>query len=174
VASLSNFESSPMSAQFSRPTPTGSPRGSRDDAHQASAPASNRQISLIESVAVELLGPIEMASFCGERRDAHPAAAPMAWPSLLTKEQLEAYLGMSWSTIIKVCPVAPVDVGANLVRYSRAQIDEWVSTLPARASNSRLTVIRRAEPPPDEALIDRRPEALNRVAARTWRLDRRR
>lgn len=76
---------------------------------------------------------------------------------------------MSWSTITKVCPVAPVDVGANLIRYSRAQIDEWVSTLPARGANERLRVVLRTETPNDVASADRRLAALRRVVARVRR-----
>lgn len=161
-----------MATQLSRSIPIGSPRGAPDCARQASDLDGSRHISPIERVAIRLLGPIEMG-FYDETRGAHSATAPMAWPSLLTKEQLARYLEMSWSTVIKVCPVAPIDVGANLIRYNRSQIDEWVSTLPARGPNGRLAVIRRAGAPLDARPADRRLEALSRVSARAKRLDRR-
>lgn len=56
-----------------------------------------------------------------------------AWPLLLTREQLCAYLGgLSWSTLAKVLPVAPLDLGANVLRYSRPEIDAWAASLPPR------------------------------------------
>lgn len=58
---------------------------------------------------------------------------PPAWPLLLTREQLCAYLGgLSWGTLSKVLPVAPLDLGANVLRYSRPQIDAWAAGLPPR------------------------------------------
>ena len=62
----------------------------------------------------------------------HPI--PEAWPLLLTRDQLRAYLGgMAAETLFKVCPIPPVDLGANILRYSRLQIDAWVATLTPRA-----------------------------------------
>lgn len=137
------------------------------DGRDAPAPAL-RGSSVIEKVAIRLLSPLEMDAYFSAK-PAEPDVALMAWPLLLSKQQLASYLGMSGSTLAKVCPVAPVDVGASLVRYSRAQIDEWVATLPARDAMGRQVVLRRAEPTPDDAVGDRRGEALNRVAARTKR-----
>ena len=58
---------------------------------------------------------------------------PQAWPLLLTREQLCAYLGgLSWGTLTKILPVAPLDLGANVLRYSRPQVDAWAATLPPR------------------------------------------
>lgn len=58
---------------------------------------------------------------------------PPAWPLLLTREQLCAYLGdLSWETVKKVLTVAPVDLGANVLRYRRPEIDAWVDSRPAR------------------------------------------
>lgn len=58
---------------------------------------------------------------------------PEAWPLLLTREQLCAYLGgLSWSTLTKILPVPPVDLGANVLRYNRPEIDAWAATLPPR------------------------------------------
>lgn len=61
------------------------------------------------------------------------AGVPEAWPALLTREQLCAYLGgMSDPTVRKVCPVAAVDLGANVLRYRRSEIDEWLERLHSR------------------------------------------
>lgn len=58
---------------------------------------------------------------------------PEAWPQLLTKDQLCAYLGgLSWDTVKKILPVAPLDLGANVLRYNRAQIDAWIARCPPR------------------------------------------
>lgn len=58
---------------------------------------------------------------------------PEAWPILLTREQLCAYLGgLSDATVRKICPVPAVDLGANVLRYHRAAIDAWVDSLGPR------------------------------------------
>lgn len=62
-----------------------------------------------------------------------PHAVPDAWPLLLSREQLCAYLGgMDERTLVKILPVQPLDIGANLLRYHRPQIDAWVNTLGPR------------------------------------------
>lgn len=61
------------------------------------------------------------------------AADIPAWPLLLSRDQLCAYLGgLSWPTLAKVLPVAPLDLGANVLRYSRPEIDAWAASLPPR------------------------------------------
>lgn len=61
------------------------------------------------------------------------ASVPEAWPILLTREQLCAYLGgLSDVTLRKVCPVPAVDLGANVLRYHRAHVDAWVDGLGPR------------------------------------------
>lgn len=63
---------------------------------------------------------------------------PEAWPALLSRDQLCAYLGgASDTTVRKVCPVAPVDMGANVLRYRRAEIDAWLASLPHRGLRGR-------------------------------------
>ncbi len=58
---------------------------------------------------------------------------PEAWPALLTREKVCAYLGdISVRTLLKVCPVAPIDLGANVVLYDRSRIDAWIADLPLR------------------------------------------
>jgi hypothetical protein len=58
---------------------------------------------------------------------------PEAWPALLSREQLCAYAGgISDATLRKVCPVAAVDLGANVLKYRRAEVDAWLASLPHR------------------------------------------
>jgi len=91
---------------------------------------------------------------------------PEAWPTLLNREQLCAYVSMPWSTISKVCPVAPVDLGLNVLRYSRQKIDEWVSNLPPRlersGSRDRPGVLK-VEAAEVEVVADQRMDALDRA-----------
>lgn len=123
---------------------------------------SERRPSAVEAAAVRLLGPLEWAV-----QDAPPRDDRLpAWPALLSKTQLEAYVGVSWATLLKICPVPPVDIGANLVRFSRAQIDEWLSSLPAKRKESAAAVHDTAVSQVD---IDRRSVALARVAERVSR-----
>jgi hypothetical protein len=64
---------------------------------------------------------------------------PDAWPLLLSREQVCAYLGISPDTFSKVCPVPPVDMGAQVVRYHRWQIEAWANALPPRSKPSQET-----------------------------------
>jgi hypothetical protein len=58
---------------------------------------------------------------------------PEAWPLLLTREQACAFLGgISEGTFLKVCPVPPIDLGANVVRYRRGELEAWVAALSHR------------------------------------------
>ena len=159
-----------MPLQTSRISSIHASRRAPRDGRDASSPAL-RASSVIEKVAIRLLSPLEMDSFF-PAKSAESDVTLMAWPLLLSKQQLARYLGMSGATLLKVCPVAPIDVGANMVRYSRPQIDEWVATLPARDVRGRQTALRRVEPAPDDATGDRRSAALSRAAARTKRQSR--
>lgn len=105
----------------------------------------------------------------------HPRHVPETWPTLLSRDQLCAYIGVGAETITKICPVRPLDLGANLLRYSRRQIDDWVATLPPR-----LLVVRQvSDDAADAASISkevaesRTEAALDRVRARadsaSWR-----
>lgn len=111
----------------------------------------------------------------------HPRHVPENWPALLSRDQLCAYVGVAATTITKVCPVRPLDMGANVVRYSRVQIDEWVATLPPRlmvaekqtgddGGNTDAAVSAAAEPSVAESRVE---AALDRVRARAggskWR-----
>ncbi|MGO4687224.1 helix-turn-helix transcriptional regulator [Brevundimonas sp. 2YAF1] len=158
-----------MPFDTSRPPSVDTPRPAHAYERDASSPVLTG--SVLQKVAIRLLRPEEMASYF-PAAPCEAAVTPMAWPLLLNKQQLASYLGMSGSTLAKICPVAPIDVGANLVRYSRTQIDEWVATLPARGGNGRQDVLQRTEPATDEATRDRRHDALSRVAARAKRASR--
>jgi len=57
---------------------------------------------------------------------------PQAWPALLTREQVCAYVGMSADSFANACPVAPVILGVRLLRWRRSDIDAWVEGLPNR------------------------------------------
>lgn len=59
------------------------------------------------------------------------------WPALLSSEQLCDYLDISLSTLPKVCPVQPVDLGVNVLRWRRAEIDRWLASLLPRSLSSR-------------------------------------
>ena len=116
--------------------------------------------SQLKAVAFHLLPPGQIG------QEDRPPALPSAWPLLLSKEQLSAYLALSWSTISKICTVAPLDVGASVVRYNRLQIDEWVASLPPKT----IKYASPAAPSPSDLEAgrdERRYSALDKVRART-------
>ncbi|WP_427792208.1 hypothetical protein [Brevundimonas diminuta] len=101
----------------------------------------------------------------------HPRHIPEAWPALLSRDQLRAYVGgMSDETLSKVCPVAPVELGANLLRYPRDQVDRWVAGLQPRPGGLRKSPPEpKIEPtPPDDPVGagDHAARALERIRAR--------
>lgn len=95
---------------------------------------------------------------------------PEAWPQLLSREQLCAYLGgLSWDTVKKILPVAPLDLGANVLRYRKPDIDVWVEHLPLKSLTglqpSRTSGQDAPEVTPDDGL-DQKSAALERVRRR--------
>ena len=106
---------------------------------------------------------------------AHLAAigVPDAWPILLTREQLCAYLGgLSDVTLRKVCPVPAVDLGANVLRYHRAQIDAWVDSLGPRGLRVRPESEQDAPPAANDAPAGPTPAERARARAkgdRRWK-----
>lgn len=79
------------------------------------------------------------------------------------------YLALSWSTIAKVCTVAPVDIGANVIRYNRLEVDEWVSGLPSKTiKRSALAAGMQPQTADDDS--QRRQAALDKIRARTQRV----
>ena len=105
----------------------------------------------------------------------HPRHVPNAWPAMLSRDQLCAYIGVSEATLIKICPVTPRDLGANVVRYSRLDVDAWIESLPPRLVGSKK---RRLPEPGSESQdklaadtdaaidLDRPTNALERVRGR--------
>lgn len=86
-----------------------------------------------------------------------------AWPALMTREHLSGYTSLSTHTLKKICPVSPLDIGANCVRFSRTDVDRWLATLSPRSLTRLQGEAATSEPLPvvDEALA-----ALDRVRAR--------
>lgn len=62
----------------------------------------------------------------------HPRHIPDSWPALLSRDQLSAYVGISAETLAGILTVSPVDLGVNLLRYRKDDIDRWIEALPAR------------------------------------------
>lgn len=97
---------------------------------------------------------------------------PPAWPQLLSRDQLCAYLGgLSWDTVKKVLPVAPVDLGANVLRYRLTEIDRWIDGLPLRPARLRDSVRSDDDAATTAEVVDlnaedRRSAALARVQRR--------
>lgn len=94
------------------------------------------------------------------------AGVPEAWPALLSREQLRAYLGgICDATLRKICPVAALDLGANVLRYRRAEIDAWLQgcrhRLPTPDGDAQDT------PPAEHPAANDRPmTAVERARAR--------
>ncbi len=98
------------------------------------------------------------------------ADVPQAWPRLLTREQLCAYLGgVSESTVVRICTVPPIQLGVSLLRYDRQAIDAWIDSLPPRLLHVVATSQDAAEPAadrPPEPAASRTLSAVDRARAR--------
>jgi hypothetical protein len=92
------------------------------------------------------------------------ANVPDAWPILLGREQLGAFLAISPDTVARICPVAPVELGVRLLRWRRADIEAWVSGMPLRPRLGDLTV--QFVPPGEMAGDERRAGAVGRAQLR--------
>ncbi|RZJ19090.1 MAG: hypothetical protein EON91_02535 [Brevundimonas sp.] len=94
---------------------------------------------------------------------------PQAWPLLLSRDQLCAYLGgLSWDTVAKILPVAPVDLGANVLRYPRPAVDAWAASLPPRLPRALRGEGESSQPAP--AADPTAPESRTSAAAERARL----
>jgi predicted DNA-binding transcriptional regulator AlpA len=103
-------------------------------------------------------------------RPEKPASTPPTrpdWPAMLTRAELCDYLGVSWSTLKAVLTVRPVDLGASVVRYSRAQIDEWIKTRPPRVKGGDRPLVEVVVV--DETVPDERFASLERARQRATR-----
>jgi len=88
---------------------------------------------------------------------------PEAWPALLSREQLRAYLGgICDATLRKICPVAPIDLGANVLRYRKADVDRWLEARPQRT----LRLVAEPEQHAPPADVPRPTSAVERALAR--------
>lgn len=137
-------------------------------------PAIERRVGLVEMAAIHILSePLELREVRDGLAQGTVTATPtavQAWPPLLlTREQLCDYLQVSWSSLSKRCPVAPIELGVNVVRYSRLQIDDWIAGLPPRDKRSGRETpvpVDGADPVP-EASFDPRLVALEMARARS-------
>jgi predicted DNA-binding transcriptional regulator AlpA len=95
-------------------------------------------------------------------------AIPEAWPLLMSREQVCAYLGMSADTLKRVLPVPALALGAKLLRWRRTDIDEWAAGLPARLPSGAAAT---ENPPPARQIAgdERRFNALERASQRASR-----
>ena len=127
-----------------------------------------RRVSLVESVAIQLMSEpintdgLRKVQAAGEGR---PVSLP-GWPLMLTRAELCQYLGVSWSTLKRVLTVAPVDMGANVIRYSRDQIDAWVASRPALGRARPRARAPRIEEIPSDCAADALERARRRGSKR--------
>ena len=96
------------------------------------------------------------------------AALPDAWPLLLDRELACAYLRISADSFERICPVAPVDLGINLLRWRRPELDAWVAGLPGRLRRARAEAHAQPVQPPQPVppADERRLSAVERAKAR--------
>ena len=131
--------------------------------HLVSAP-STRRMGMVESVAIQIFsGAIEFGLGETKRLEASEGIGQHGWPLMLSRSQLCVYLGASWPTLKNVLTVRPVDMGANIVRYNREQIDQWAASLPAKDAGLISEV---ASPADQEMPIDTTAAALARARER--------
>lgn len=93
---------------------------------------------------------------------------PEAWPALLDRPQLCAYVGLSDQTLARILPVHPVDLGVRGIRWKRFEIDQWINSLPPRLPFGQDSSQASGATADGEhaAAEQRRNEALARVKAR--------
>lgn len=120
----------------------------------------------LETVAVQFIsGPIPSRAPVPAKAAPMPPTLP-GWPAMLTRAELCQYLGVSWSTLKGTLTVHPIDMGASVVRYSRAQIDDWIATRPPRVKGGHQPLL---EVVPDGSVQDERLASLERVRRRAGR-----
>ncbi|MFC5345662.1 helix-turn-helix transcriptional regulator [Brevundimonas staleyi] len=122
--------------------------------------------SVLETVAIQFVsGPVSAPAPDLVKPESTLPTLP-GWPAMLSRSQLCAYLGVSWSTLKGTLTVHPIDLGASVIRYSRAQIDEWIETRPPKIRGGGRPLI---EAPESEPVPDERLTALERVRRRADR-----
>lgn len=90
-----------------------------------------------------------------------------SWPRLLSLDDLCLYLGVCARTCRKICPVPPLDLGVNLLRWDRLRIDEWVDSCPLRHRPDRNSGDAPANS--NDSAIERTANAVENVRARMKR-----
>jgi len=97
-------------------------------------------------------------------------ATPNAWPLLMRMETALAYLdNMDERTFKKICPVQPLDLGANVLRYHRMDLDAWAAGVDHRLPKSAAIVNdvpAKSAPPVEELSATATMSSLDRVRAR--------
>lgn len=96
--------------------------------------AAGRRLTAVEAAAIQILSaPITLAHVGRNDAVSTPPASPRRWPLLLNQTELCEYLGVSWRTLKGILTVSPIDMGANVTRYNRQQIDAWIETRPSKS-----------------------------------------
>lgn len=116
--------------------------------------------SVLETVAIQFV-----SGLVSPKQTPTPRNRP-DWPAMLSRAELCDYLGVSWSTLKGTLTVHPIDLGASVIRYSRAQIDDWIKTRPPRIKGGSRPLI---EDVSIESIPDERLTALERVRRRADR-----
>ena len=93
---------------------------------------------------------------------------PEAWPLLLTRELVCAYVCMSADTMKRICPVQPIALGAKLLRWRKADIDDWIAGLPVRLAKGEAATDN-VPAPAQIAGEERRFSAVERAKQRSSR-----
>lgn len=91
---------------------------------------------------------------------------PEAWPLLLNREQLSAFLTISPDTLQRICPVQPLALGAKLIRWRRTDIEAWVAGMPLRPRPDKLSYAAENIVPIELAGEARRVGAIERARRR--------
>ncbi|MBS0362733.1 MAG: hypothetical protein JSR98_15255 [Proteobacteria bacterium] len=95
---------------------------------------------------------------------------PDAWPALMRLEVACAYLGdICEDTFRKVCPVWPIDMGANVLVYRKAELDAWEASLPHRRPRGLREAADGGQDAPPAVANDRPMSPVERARARAKR-----
>ena len=96
-------------------------------------------------------------------------SVPEAWPLLMSREVACAYLMLSKDSFRRVCPVPALELGVNLLRWRRHDLDDWTSGLPLRLLRGQTECRAEASsiPPAQLAAEERRISAVERAKQRS-------
>ena len=87
----------------------------------------------------------------------------------MSREVACAYLTLSNDTFRRICPVPALDLGVNLLRWRRDDLDAWASGLPLRLLRGQAECQINAAPTPPVHLAadERRVSAVERAKQRS-------